>query len=248
MKGMAAYDSHARILGYNNEDVSAFYYNGLTALQDYTLTADDLVALIMEFGKVNLKCLETLDKAHTSTFGNPIPTKVYLGKKKGPAIIVSGHDLLDLKMLLEQTDGKGINIYTHGEMLPAHAYPELKKYEHLVGHFGTAWQNQQKEFDNQAAILMTTNCIQKTNDIYIKNIFTTGLVAWPSVAHINKDETGKKNFEKVIETAIDLRGFEEEQGKERPLFSSRHFSRRANNSPNRHPLCRCFEIRCHGND
>ncbi|TRO60719.1 hydroxylamine reductase, partial [Candidatus Bathyarchaeota archaeon] len=215
MKGMAAYDSHARILGYTNEDVSAFYYKGLTALQDNTLTTDDLVALVMEFGKVNLKCLETLDKAHISTFGNPIPTKVYLGKKKGPAIIVSGHDLLDLKMLLEQTNGKGINIYTHGEMLPAHSYPELKKYEHLVGHFGTAWQNQQNEFDKlQAAILMTTNCIQKPYDSYKENIFTTGLVAWPGVTHINEDETGKKNFEKIIETSINLKGFEEEQGKE----------------------------------
>jgi hydroxylamine reductase len=215
MKGMAAYDSHARILGYTNDDVSAFYYKGLVALEDNTLTADDLVALIMEFGKVNLKCLETLDKAHTSTFGNPIPTKVYLGKKKGPAIIVSGHDLLDLKMLLEQTNGKDINIYTHGEMLPAHAYPELKKYKHLVGHFGTAWQNQQKEFDNlRAAILMTTNCIQKPYDSYKENIFTTGLVAWPGVTHIHEDETGKKNFEKIIETSINLKGFEEEQGKE----------------------------------
>lgn len=215
MKGMAAYDSHARILGYTNDNVSAFYYKGLVALEDNTLTADDLVALIMEFGKVNLKCLETLDKAHTSTFGNPIPTKVYLGKKKGPAIIVSGHDLLDLKMLLEQTNGKGINIYTHGEMLPAHAYPELKKYKHLVGHFGTAWQNQQKEFDNlRAAILMTTNCIQKPYDSYKENIFTTGLVAWPGVTHIHEDETGKKNFEKIIETSINLKGFEEEQGKE----------------------------------
>jgi hydroxylamine reductase len=215
MKGMAAYDSHARILGYTNDDVSAFYYKGLTALQDDSLTTDDFVALIMEFGKVNLKCLETLDKAHTSTFGNPIPTKVYLGKKKGPAIIVSGHDLLDLKMLLEQTDGKGINIYTHGEMLPAHAYPELNKYKHLVGHYGTAWQNQQKEFDNlQAAILMTTNCIQKPYDSYKENIFTTGLVAWPGVTHIHEDETGKKNFERIIEASINLKGFEEEQGKE----------------------------------
>lgn len=215
MKGMAAYDDHARILGYTNDDVSAFYYKGLTALQDDALTADNLVALIMEFGKVNLKCLETLDKAHTSTFGNPEPTKVYLGKRKGPAIIISGHDLLDLKMLLEQTNGKGINIYTHGEMLPAHAYPEFKKYKQLVGHFGTAWQNQQKEFDNlPAAILMTTNCIQKPSDSYKENIFTTGLVAWPGVNHINEDETGKKNFEKVIETSIALKGLEEEQGNE----------------------------------
>jgi hydroxylamine reductase len=215
MKGMAAYDYHARILGYINEDVSSFYYKGLTALQDDELTADDLVTLIMEFGKVNLKCLETLDKAHTSTFGNPVPTKVYLGKKKGPAIIVSGHDLLDLKMLLEQTKDKGVNVYTHGEMLPAHAYPELKKYDHLVGHFGTAWQNQQKEFDNiKAAILMTTNCIQKPYDSYKENIFTTGLVAWPGVTHIYEDETGKKNFEKIIEASKNLKGFKEEKGKE----------------------------------
>ena len=210
LKGMAAYADHALIQGVTDEQVSAFFYKGLSALVDDKLDADDLVSLIMEFGKVNLKCLEILDKANTQHFGNPEPTKVSLGVKKGPAIIVSGHDLPDLEQLLQQTEGKGINIYTHGEMLPAHAYPELKKYKHLVGHFGSAWQNQQKEFDAiPAVVLMTTNCIQKPKDSYKDRIFTTGLVAWPDVSHIEQKGDGKKDFSKVIEKAKDLGGFKD---------------------------------------
>jgi hydroxylamine reductase len=210
LKGMAAYADHAAILGRHDEDVTSFFHKGLSALLDDKLSADDYLSLIMEFGKVNLKCLELLDSAHTSCFGNPVPTKVMLGVKRGPAIIVSGHDLYDLKQLLEQTKDAGVNIYTHGEMLPAHGYPELKKYKHLAGHFGGAWQNQQKEFDNiSAVILMTTNCIQEPRISYKDRIFTTGLVSWPQVEHINAI-AGKKDFNRAIQKAKELGGFKED--------------------------------------
>lgn len=215
LKGMAAYADHAFILGKEDEKVSSFFYKGLAALTDDTLSADDLIALIMEFGKVNLTCMEILDAVHTETFGHPVPTKVSLGIKKGPAIIVSGHDLFDLEMLLKQTQGKGINIYTHSEMLPAHGYPELKKYKHLAGHFGGAWQNQRKEFaDVPAAILFTTNCIQEPRESYKDRVFTTGLVAWPQIEHIPEVDK-KKDFTEVIEKAIELGGFtKSKKGKE----------------------------------
>jgi hydroxylamine reductase len=153
MKGMAAYADHAGILGKEDESVNAFFSEGLAALSNDSMGADEYIALIMRFGQINLKCLEVLDGAHTSTFGHPVPTKVALGVKKGPAIVVSGHDLLDLRQLLEQTEGTGVNVYTHGEMLPAHGYPGLNKFKHLAGHFGTAWQNQQKEFDNLPGVV-----------------------------------------------------------------------------------------------
>jgi hydroxylamine reductase len=215
LKGMAAYADHAAILGKEDEVVNRFFYKALSAMTDDSLNADALIGIIMEFGQANLKCLEILDKAHTEHFGNPVPTKVSLAIKEGPAIIVSGHDLLDLEQLLKQTEGQGINIYTHGEMLPAHGYPSLKKHPHLVGHFGGAWQDQQKEFDNiPAAILMTTNCIQKPRDSYKENIFTTGLVRWPGVEHIGGKGAGK-DFSKVINKVLDLKGFEQEmQGKD----------------------------------
>jgi len=210
LKGMAAYAHHAALLGSRNEEVNAFFHKGLAALTDRSLSLSALVALIMEFGKVNLACLKTLDQAHTSRLGNPAPTAVSLTIKKGPAIIVSGHDLLDLEQLLRQTQGTGISVYTHGEMLPAHGYPGLKKYAHLAGHFGSAWQNQQKEFDNiPAVILMTTNCIQQPKPSYKDRIFTTGLVAWPGVAHIEA-KNGKKDFSAVIKTALELGGFTQE--------------------------------------
>lgn len=210
LKGMAAYADHAAILGHRNEEVSSFFYRGLAATTDSSLTVEDLVELAMELGKVNLKCMEVLDRAHTERFGNPVPTEVFLGVKKGPAILVSGHDLLDLKQLLEQTEGRGINIYTHGEMLPAHGYPGLKKYRHLVGNYGGAWQDQAKEFDAfPGSILMTTNCIQKPRDSYKDRIFTTGLVGWPGVKHIEA-VNGKKDFSAVIEKALEVGGFEED--------------------------------------
>lgn len=210
LKGMAAYADHAVVLGKTDEEVNAFFHKGLSSLVNDKLSLDEYLSLIMEFGKVNLRCLEMLDGAHTEHFGNPVPTTVALGVKKGPAIIVSGHDLYDLKQLLEQTQGTGVNIYTHGEMLPAHGYPELKKYKHLVGHFGSAWQNQQKEFDNiPAVILMTTNCIQEPRPSYKEKIFTTGLVAWPGVEHIEAS-SGKKDFSRVIQKARELGGFRED--------------------------------------
>ncbi|MDD5195812.1 MAG: hydroxylamine reductase [Candidatus Omnitrophica bacterium] len=215
LKGMAAYADHAWILGEQSEEVNAFFHKGLASLTNNNLSADDLLKLIMEFGQANLKCLEVLDAAHNKHFGNPVPTKVSLSILKGPAIIVSGHDLRDLEQLLIQTTGKNVNIYTHGEMLPAHGYPGLKKYKHLVGHFGGAWQNQQKEFDNiPAAILMTTNCIQKPRDSYKGKIFTTGLVGWPEVKHIIA-VNDKKDFSEVINKAKELGGWHQEKpGKE----------------------------------
>ncbi len=217
LKGMAAYADHAKILGKEDEEVTSYFYKGLSALADANLTVDDLVAMNMEFGKVNLKCLELLDKAHTEHFGHPVPTKVSIGVKKGPAILVSGHDLLDLEELLIQTQGKGINIYTHGEMLPAHGYPGLNKFKHLVGNYGGAWQDQAKEFDEfPGSILMTTNCIQKPRDSYKDRIFTTGLVAWQGLEHIpDRKNGGQKDFSKVINKALELGGFKEDiKGKE----------------------------------
>jgi hydroxylamine reductase len=210
LKGMAAYADHAHLLGREDETATAFFHKGLRALTDNSLTVDDLVRMNMQFGTVNLKCLELLDKAHTDHFGHPVPTRVPLGAKKGPAILVSGHDLLDLEQLLQQTEGKGINVYTHGEMLPAHGYPGLKKYKHLVANYGGAWQDQAKEFDVfPGAILMTTNCIQQPRESYKSRIFTTGLVAWPGVQHISS-VNGTKDFSPVISRAVGAGGFSQD--------------------------------------
>jgi hydroxylamine reductase len=206
LKGMAAYADHAAVLEVESEEVNAFFHKGLSKLAEDNLSLEEALALNMEFGKVNFKCLEILDKANTAYFGDPAPTKVKLGIKKGPAIIVSGHDLFDLETLLKQTEDKGINVYTHGEMLPAHGYPALNRYKHLAGHFGTAWQNQQKEFDGvPAAFLFTTNCIQKPRDSYKAQVFTTGLVAWPDVTHIPGFDN--KDFSPVIKKALELDWF-----------------------------------------
>ncbi len=204
IKGVAAYADHAQILGQEDDVVYAFVHEGLAAPLNNTLTLDDYVGLVLKCGEVNLRAMELLDAGNTGTYGHPVPTPVPLGAKKGKAILISGHDLKDLAELLKQTEGKGINIYTHGEMLPAHGYPELKKYSHLAGHYGTAWQNQAKEFAAfPGAILMTTNCIQKPKEAYNDNIFTTGLVGWPGVAHI-----ADKDFAPVIEKALALPGFD----------------------------------------
>ena len=211
MKGMGAYGHHAHVLGYKDETVSKFFYKALAAVINDNLTVEDLFNLTMEFGQVNFKCMELLDKANTETYGNPVPTEVCITNKKGPFIIVSGHDLKDLKELLEQTDGKGVNIYTHGEMLPAHGYPELKKYKHLVGNFGGAWQDQQKEFDGiPGCILMTTNCLQKPRETYKDRIFTTSIVGWPEISHV-KEVNGKKDFSLIINKALQLGGFTEDE-------------------------------------
>jgi hydroxylamine reductase len=209
LKGMAAYADHARILGKTDPEVFAFFHEALSALNSGTLSVDDLVNLTMRCGKTNIRVMELLDEANTSHYGHPVPTPVSTAWRKGPAIVVTGHDLLDLEELLKQTEGKGINIYTHGEMLPAHGYPGLKKYKHLAGHFGTAWQNQQKEFDGvPAAFLFTTNCIQKPKESYIDRVFTCGLVAWPGVAHIKN-----RDFSPVIKKALALGGLSEKAGK-----------------------------------
>lgn len=212
LKGYAAYAHHAAVLGRRDEEVDNAFLRFLGASLDKSLTVNDWVALNMEIGKVNFKNMELLDSANTGTYGNPVPTKVNVNKVKGKFIVVSGHDLKDLKMLLEQTEGKGINIYTHGEMLPCHGYPELKKHKHLVGNFGGAWQDQQKEFDNlPGAILMTTNCIQKPRKSYEDRMFTSGVVYMPNTVHITEDKDGYKDFTPVIEKALELPGFTEDE-------------------------------------
>ena len=210
VKGLAAYTDHARILGQTDESVDAFIHEAMAATLDDTLGVNELVGLALKCGEVNLRAMELLDAGNTGTYGHPVPTRVPLGPKAGKAILVSGHDLKDLELILKQTEGKGINIYTHGEMLPTHGYPELKKHPHFYGHYGTAWQNQVKEFaDFPGAIIMTTNCLQKPKESYTDNIFTTGLVGWPGVQHI-----ADKNFAPAIEKALAMPGFaQDEPGK-----------------------------------
>ena len=203
LKGMAAYADHAQILGQEDDAVYAFIHEALDYLAKPNPTADELVALALRTGEVNLRVMELLDLANTGAYGQPVPTAVRIEPVAGKAILVSGHDLKDLEVLLQQTQGKGVNVYTHGEMLPAHGYPGLKKYKHLVGNYGGAWQDQRKEFDAfPGAILMTTNCIQKPKDAYMGRIFTSGLVAWPGVTHI-----ADRNFAPVIAAAQHAPGF-----------------------------------------
>ena len=207
LKGIAAYAHHAIVLGYRDEIVDKFFYEALQGISK-DLQTEELLALILKTGEINLKTMELLDKANTETYGHPEPTKVTTEIEKGPFIVVTGHDLHDLALLLEQTKDKGINIYTHGEMLPCHAYPELKKYKHLKGNFGTAWQNQQKEFDNlPAPILFTTNCIMPVKESYTDRVFTTSVVRYPNIKHIDSN----KIFTPIIEKAIELGGYEELQ-------------------------------------
>jgi len=211
IRGVSAYADHAQILGQEDDVVYGFVHEGLAALWRDDLGLEDWVGLALKCGEINLRTMELLDAGNTGTYGHPVPTKVPLGHKKGKAILVSGHDLKDLEELLKQSAGKGIYVYSHGEMLPTHAYPELKKYDHFYGHYGTAWQNQGKEFMQfPGAILMTTNCIQRPKEEYRNNIFTTGLVGWPGIAHISDH-----NFQPVIDRALALPGFQEdENGKE----------------------------------
>jgi len=203
VKGLAAYAEHAAVLGKEDAQIYTFIREALAALANPATALKPLLDLCMHCGEVNLRCMALLDEAHTSRYGHPVPTQVSTALRKGPAIIVSGHDLRDLEALLKQTEGTGINIYTHGEMLPAHGYPQLHKYPHLAGHFGTAWQNQMDEFDNvPAAILFTTNCIQQPRQSYQDRVFTTGLVAWPGVTHV-----ANHDFAPVIAAALALKGF-----------------------------------------
>ncbi|MCL2340623.1 MAG: hydroxylamine reductase [Proteobacteria bacterium] len=203
LKGIAAYADHAAILGQTDPAVPAFCYEVLTALLSSAVTMEQGVALAMKAGEINLKAMELLDAGNTGSYGHPTPTPVPLGHRKNKCILISGHDLADLEQLLKQTEGKGIDIYTHGEMLPCHGYPNLKKYPHLYGHFGTGWQNQQKEFPNfPGPILFTTNCIQKPRDSYSDRVFTNGLVGWPGVKHISN-----KDYSAVVDMALAMPGF-----------------------------------------
>ena len=207
IRGMAAYAHHAMVLGYTDEEVNRFFAKALFAIgEDWGM--DELLPIVMEVGEKNLKCMALLDKANTESYGTPEPVTVPLTVEKGPFIVISGHDLHDLKLLLEQTEGKGVNIYTHSEMLPAHGYPELKKYPHLKGNFGTAWQNQQKEFaELPAPILFTTNCLMPPKTSYADRVFTTALVSYPEMTHIGEG----KDFTPVIEKALELGGYSEDK-------------------------------------
>ena len=203
IRGMAAYAYHAKMLGYSEEEVNKFFCEALFMI-GYGDSLETLLPVVLKVGEINLKCMALLDKANTESYGTPTPVTVSLTVEKGPFIVVSGHDLKDLQLLLEQTEGKGINIYTHGEMLPAHAYPQLKKFSHLKGNFGTAWQNQQKEFDAlPAPILFTTNCLMPPKASYADRVFTTEVVAFPGAVHIDD----KKDFAPLIEKALELGGF-----------------------------------------
>ena len=207
LKGISAYADHAAILGKEDEGLYAFIERGFAAAANPAMSLNDYLGLVMEAGKVNLRAMELLDAANTGAYGDPVPTKVPLGHRKGKAILVSGHDLKDLELLLKQTAGKGIYVYTHGEMLPTHGYPKLKKHSHFYGHYGTAWQNQIREFYTfPGAILMTTNCIQRPAHSYIGNIYTTGLVGWPGVTHI-----ADKDFTPIIKKALEMPGFQEDK-------------------------------------
>ncbi|MEJ2031863.1 MAG: hydroxylamine reductase [Deltaproteobacteria bacterium] len=205
IKGVAAYADHASILRQEDDAVYAFMHEALARILRKDIELQDWIGLVLKCGEINLRAMELLDAGNTGTYGHPVPTEVPLGAKKGKALLVSGHDLKDLEMILQQTEGKGIYVYTHGEMLPTHGYPALKKYAHFFGHYGTAWQNQQKEFaEFPGAIVMTTNCLQKPKETYADNIFTTGLVGWPGVPHI-----ADKDFTPALDKALAMEGFTE---------------------------------------
>ncbi|UWD47089.1 hydroxylamine reductase [Clostridioides difficile] len=212
LKGISAYGHQARELGYYNNQVDEFYFRALSTITDDDISLENLITLTLKTGDMSVAVMQKLDEANTTIYKNPEPHKVNVKIKKGPFIIVSGHDLKDLEMLLKQTEGKGINIYTHGEMIPCHGYPELNKYTHLVGNFGGAWQDQQKEFDSiPGCILMTTNCLMKPRDSYKDRIFTTSVVGWDGVKYIGKNKDGEKDFSEIINKALELGGFEESE-------------------------------------
>jgi hydroxylamine reductase len=204
LKGLAAYTDHAYVLEHYNETLLAFLQEALLATTDEKLSANDLVGLVLKCGEMGVQAMALLDQANTASFGNPEPTQVNIGVKEGPAILISGHDLRDLDELLQQTEGTGVNVYTHGEMLPANAYPAFKKYPHFVGNYGGSWWHQQTEFEKfGGAILMTTNCIIKPRKSYKDRIFTTGMAGWPGIQHIpDRVDGGQKDFEPVIAKAL----------------------------------------------
>lgn len=212
LKGLCAYADHASVLGHEDERIFDFVYECLAATRNKSLALDDWLNMVLKVGEMNVLTMKILDEANTGAYGHPLPTTVPLGHKAGKCILVSGHDLKDLKMLLEQTEGRNINVYTHGEMLPAHGYPELKKYPHFYGHFGTAWQNQTRELPQfPGPVLFTTNCIQRPGPVTKDRTFTTGAVGWPGLIHITADAQGHKDFGPVIEKALSLPGFEKDE-------------------------------------
>lgn len=209
LKGISAYGHQARELGYYSDTVDDFYIQGLAAVTDDQLTVEELIQLAIKTGTMALEIMQKLDEANTTVYGNPSPHAVPMTLKAGPFIIVSGHDFHDLEMLLAQSQGTGVNIYTHGEMLPGHGYEGLKKYPHLVGNFGGAWQEQQKQFDNiPGCILMTTNCLMKPRDSYKDRIYSTNVVGWDGVKYIPRKENGEKNFSEIIQQALALGGYD----------------------------------------
>lgn len=212
LKGISAYGHQARELSYYSDNVDNFYIIALEAITDNTLTVEELIRLTLKTGDMAIEIMKKLDEANTSIYGNPSPHPVNVHIKKGPFIIVSGHDLKDLEMLLKHTEGLGINIYTHGEMLPSHGYEVLKKYKHLAGNFGGAWQDQQKQFDNlPGCILMTTNCLMRPRDTYKDRIYSTNVVGWDGIKYIEKKPDGEKDFSEIIKQSLELGGFTEEQ-------------------------------------
>lgn len=220
LKGISAYGHQARELGYYSDTVDDFYIQGLAAVTDDQLTVEELIQLAMKTGTMALEIMQKLDEANTTVYGNPSPHAVPMTLKAGPFIIVSGHDFHDLEMLLAQSQGSGVNIYTHGEMLPGHGYEGLKKYPHLVGNFGGAWQEQQKQFDNiPGCILMTTNCLMKPRDSYKDRIYSTNVVGWDGVKYIPRKENGEKNFSEIIQQALALGGYDTDRDMRLPEFS-----------------------------
>ena len=212
LKGISAYGHQARELSYYSDNVDNFYIIALEAITDNTLTVEELIRLTLKTGDIAIEIMKKLDEANTTIYGNPSPHTVNVHIKKGPFIIVSGHDLKDLEMLLKQTEGLGINIYTHGEMLPSHGYEGLKKYKHLAGNFGGAWQDQQKQFDNlPGCILMTTNCLMRPRDTYKDRIYSTNVVGWDGIKYIKKKPDGEKDFSEIIKQSLELGGFTEDQ-------------------------------------
>ncbi|MCI5648450.1 MAG: hydroxylamine reductase [Fusicatenibacter sp.] len=223
LKGISAYGHQARELGYFSDEADDFYIQALEALTDDRLTVEELIRMTMRTGEMAIEVMKKLDEANTKIYGNPAPHGVNVHRKKGPFIIVSGHDLKDLEMLLEQTKGKGVNVYTHGEMLPCHGYEGLTKYPHLIGNFGGAWQDQQKEFDNlPGCILMTTNCLMRPRESYKDRIYSTNVVGWEGVKHIGRKENGDKDFSEIIQQAIELGGFPKDQETQEILVGFGH--------------------------
>ena len=223
LKGISAYGHQARYLGFYSDQVDEFYFRGLASTINDELTVEDLIRMTMRTGEMSVEVMRVLDEANTKTYDNPAPHKVNVKIRKGPFIIVSGHDLRDLEMLLEQTEGKGINIYTHGEMIPSHGYPKLNKYKHLVGNYGSAWQNQQSEFDGiPGCILMTTNCLMKPRESYKDRIFTTSVVGWDGVTYIPKQADGTKDFGPIIDKALELGGFPKDEEEHEILVGFGH--------------------------